>query len=80
MRKSRLPHRESRAEISLKTLPGIAAMRGDPVSRTPFLTHPALLGTDQITHCARSCGSLRPWGRTQARTTETLPPPGRLRG
>lgn len=88
--KSRLPHRVSRAEIGLKTLPGVtsrimAATRGDPVSRRspevpPFLTHPALLGTDQITHRARSCRSLRHWGRTQARTTEALPRPGRLRG
>lgn len=88
--KSHLPHRVSRAEIGLKTLPGVtnrivAATRGDPGSRSspevpPSLTHPALLGTDQITHRARSCRSLRQWGRTQARTTEPLPPPGRLRG
>lgn len=61
--KSRLPHRVSRAEIGLKTLPGVtsrivAATRGDRVSRRspevpPFLTHPALLGTDQRSHTAR---------------------------
>lgn len=46
--KSRLPHRVSRAEIGLKTLPGvtnriIAATRGDPVSRSsPEVPHSSL--------------------------------------